>query len=259
MKNDWSTDQYLQFEDLRTRPAYELLSRIGINEPQQVVDLGCGPGNSTELLQRRFPSAAISGVDSSPKMLEEAKKRLPDVTFPLDDIAIWKPKKKVDVIFANASLQWVTGHHDLVPHLMKHLNVGGFLAVQMPDNLSEPTHVLMRETASEGPWAEKLSEAVKSREIIGSSADYYNWLADQSEVIDIWHTSYEHVLADANAIVDWVKSTGLRPFLNPLNDQERKAYLEQYLDKIKQAYKPLKDGRVLLTFPRLFIVAQKKL
>ncbi|WP_085901730.1 trans-aconitate 2-methyltransferase [Kiloniella majae] len=259
MKTDWNTDQYLQFEDLRTRPAYELLNRVAIDQPKKVIDLGCGPGNSTELLQARFPSTVISGVDSSPKMLDEARKRLPDVTFSLDDIATWKPEEKADVIFANASLQWVTGHSDLFPRLMQCLNTGGILAVQMPDNLSEPTHALMRETASEGPWAEKLSEAVKSRETIGSSADYYNWLADQSEVIDIWRTSYEHVLTDASAIVDWVKSTGLRPFLDPLNDQERQAYLEQYLDKIKQAYRPLRDGRVLLTFPRLFIVAQRKL
>ncbi|WP_421779758.1 trans-aconitate 2-methyltransferase [Kiloniella litopenaei] len=257
--SDWNTVQYLQFENLRTRPASELLDRVGINDPQLVVDLGCGPGNSTELLRARFPSAVITGIDSSPKMLDEAKKRLSDVTFSHDDIATWNPEKKVDVIFANASLQWVTGHCDLFPRLMEHLNAGGFLAVQMPDNLSEPSHVLMRETASEGAWAEKLSEAVKSREVIGNSADYYNWLADQSEVIDIWRTSYEHVLADATAIVDWVKSTGLRPFLNPLNDREREAYLEQYLRKIKQAYTPLKDGRVLLTFPRLFIVAKKKL
>ncbi|WP_417455019.1 trans-aconitate 2-methyltransferase [Kiloniella sp.] len=259
MKNDWNTDQYLQFEDLRTRPAYELLNRVSIDKPETVVDLGCGPGNSTELLQRKFPSAAILGVDSSPKMLEEAKKRLPNAEFSLDDIATWHPQEKADVIFANASLQWVTGHSDLFPRLMQCLKPGGILAVQMPDNLSEPTHALMRETASEGPWAEVLSEAVKSRETIGRCADYYNWVADQSDVIDIWRTSYEHVLVDAEGIVDWFKSTGLRPFLDPLNDQERTAYLEQYLSKIKQAYKPLKDGRVLLTFPRLFIVVQKKL
>ncbi len=259
MKTDWNTDQYLQFEDLRTRPAYELLNRVTLNQPKKVVDLGCGPGNSTELLQARFPSAVISGVDSSPNMLDEAKKRLPDLAFSLDDIATWDPLEKVDVIFANASLQWVTGHHELFPRLMRCLNNGGIFAVQMPDNLSEPTHALMRETATEGPWSAKLSEAVKSRETIGSSADYYNWLTDQSEIVDIWRTSYEHVLPNADAIVDWVKSTGLRPFLAPLNDQERQAYREQYLGKIKQAYKPLSDGRVLLTFPRLFIVARKKL
>ncbi|WP_299378974.1 trans-aconitate 2-methyltransferase [uncultured Kiloniella sp.] len=259
MKNDWNTDQYLQFEDLRTRPAYELLNRVSIDKPETVVDLGCGPGNSTELLKRKFPSAAILGVDSSPKMLEEAKKRLPDAEFALDNIAMWHPQEKADVIFANASLQWVTGHSDLFPRLMQCLKPGGILAVQMPDNLSEPTHALMREVASEGPWTEMLSEAVKSRETIGSCADYYNWVTDQSDVIDIWRTSYEHVLVDAEGIVDWFKSTGLRPFLGPLNDQERTAYLEQYLGKIKQVYKPLKDGRVLLTFPRLFVVAQKKI
>ncbi|OUS18568.1 trans-aconitate 2-methyltransferase [Rhodospirillales bacterium 47_12_T64] len=259
MKTDWNSNQYLQYEDLRTRPAHELLSRVGLDNPKSIMDLGCGPGNSTELLTRRFQNSVVTGLDSSPNMLAEARERLPGADFIEGDIISWAPDTKVDLIFANASLQWVRNHGKLISDLVDKLVPSGVLAVQMPDNLDEPTHRLMRQVAEEGPWSKKLAEASIQREKIGSFADYYNYLSGQCDRIDIWSTSYAHILDSAEAIVEWVSSTGLRPYLSPLDEEEKSDFLKAYLRELKKAYPPMRDGKVILEFPRLFVVAQKKI
>jgi trans-aconitate 2-methyltransferase len=142
-------------------------------------------------------------------------------------------------------------------HLIDQLATGGRLAVQMPDNLGEPTHALMREIASAAPFADKLAGAAASREPMGAFEDYYAALAPRSARVDLWRTTYAHVLAEPSAIVEWVKGTGLRPFLDPLSLDERAEYLARYGAAIAKAYPPLPDGRALLRFPRLFVVAVK--
>jgi len=126
-------------------------------------DIGCGPGNSTELLQARYPNAVITAIDSSPDMIEASRKRLPGIRFEIDDIALWRNPGPFDVILANATLQWLPDHKTLLPDVLAKLADGGSLAVQIPDNLNEPAHRLMREIAAAGPWAEKLSGASKAR------------------------------------------------------------------------------------------------
>lgn len=252
---DWSAAQYLKFADERTRPARDLLAQVPLAAPRRVVDIGCGPGNSTELLAERWPDAEVMGIDTSPAMLEAARRRLPSLRFELADAAAWQPDEPVDVIFANAVFQWLPEHPRLLLHLLGHLAPGGVLAVQMPDNLAEPTHRLMSGTAAAMPFAARLAGLARSP--LPPPAQYFALLAPEAGRVDIWHTVYNHPMADAEAIVEWVKGTGLRPFLEPLAEAERAAYLAAYLQAVETAYPPVSAGLRLLRFPRLFIVAAR--
>jgi trans-aconitate 2-methyltransferase len=254
---DWSAAQYFRFEAERTRPARDLLARVPESERRRVVDIGCGPGNSTELLGLRFPDAELLGLDSSDDMLAEARARLPRVRFEKADVARWRGEAQYDLIFANAVLQWIPGHVALMVRLTLGLAAGGCLAVQVPDNFDEPSHRLMRAIAARPAFADRLGTAAEAREPIGRFAAYYEALAPHCATIDIWRTTYIHVLSGPDAIVDWVRGTGLRPFLAPLGPPERAAFLAAYIEEIEGAYPRCADGRVLLAFPRLFVVATK--
>lgn len=254
---DWSARQYLKFEDERTRPAADLLAQVPLATARRVVDLGCGPGNSTELLAVRFPGAELIGIDTSPDMLEKARARLPGATFIAADVATWQPAQPVDVVFANAVLQWVPNHDALFPHLMTLLAPGGVLAVQMPNNLTEPSHALMRDVAREPRWRDKLAAASVARAPIAPVGHLYDLIKPMARRVDIWQTAYQHPLDGPAAIVEWLKATGLRPFLAPLDHGEQDAFIADYLERLAESYPPRIDGKVILAFPRLFIVAEK--
>jgi trans-aconitate 2-methyltransferase len=256
--NDWNPALYRRFEDERTRPARELLARVPLGAAARVVDLGCGPGNSTELLVQRFPGAQVTGTDNSAAMLESARQRLPSVRFELSDIAQWQPAQAPDVIYANAALQWVPGHEELIPRLFAALAPGGVLAVQMPDNRDEATHRAMREAAAMSPWAGSIGDVEALRSAILPLAAYYDLLAPRAAQVDVWHTVYQHPMASPAAIVDWVSGTGLKPFVERLPADLQPGYLAEYQRRIAQAYRPRADGKLLLAFPRMFIVAQRK-
>ncbi|WP_330213795.1 trans-aconitate 2-methyltransferase [Pseudomonas sp. Z18(2022)] len=251
----WSAKQYSMFEQQRTRPVRDLVAAIPDGDVRSAVDLGCGPGNSTEVLAERFPKALVTGMDSSDDMLVDARKRLPTLNFELADIGAWNPAQQFDVILANASLQWLPDHATLYPHLVNQLTEGGTLAVQTPDNLDEPAHRLAREIAADGPWAAKIG-AVKHNERHTASY-YFDLLSKHCSTVDIWRTTYHHPLAGSAAVVEWFKGSALRPFLAPLTDSEKSAFLDEYLARITQAYPALADGTVLLPFPRLFIIATR--
>ncbi len=258
MSSDWNPELYRQFEDERTRPARELLARVALQDPKRVFDLGCGPGNSTELLVERFSSAEIIGTDNSERMLVEARARLPKCRFELSDITRWQPSQAPDLIYANAALQWVESHDELIPRLFDSLAPNGVLAIQMPDNREEPTHRLMRELASLAPWSGLIASAASVRTKILPLYGYYDLLAPHAAEVDVWRTAYQHPMASPAKIVEWVSSTGLRPFTDPLPEAERASYLAEYERLIAQAYLPRADGRLLLAFPRMFIVARRK-
>ncbi|MDE2602799.1 MAG: trans-aconitate 2-methyltransferase [Bradyrhizobium sp.] len=254
---DWSAQQYLKFEDERTRPSHDLLAQIPIADARKVIDIGCGPGNSTELLVRRWPQAEVIGIDTSADMLRQARERLPQQKFIEANIAHWAPPENADVLFANAIFQWVPGHLKQLQRLLRALPSGGVLAVQMPDNLDEPVHVLLREVAKTGPWRQKLADKAGARDVLPTPGGYYDALGPLCTRIEIWHTIYNHVLEDAAAVVEWIKGSGLRPFVDPLEAPERKQYVAEYTKRIAEAYRPQGDGKVLLRFPRIFIVAVK--
>ncbi len=248
----WDHAQYLKFESERTRPARELLARVPTDEVSVAIDLGCGPGNSTVLLAQRWPNARVLGVDNSPDMLARARADSPALEFVESDVASYRPSEPVDVLFANAVFQWVPDHARLLPALMQSLRPGGVLAFQVPDNLGEPTHKLMRELP--GPWSVSV-QAIEPRTHVGGPGAYFDLLAPYSGQVDIWRTTYEHVMPDAAAIVEWLKGTGLRPYLDVVDD--RAAYLAAYTAAIDAAYPAHHGGARLLTFPRLFVVAQR--
>lgn len=254
---EWSPGQYLKFEDERTRPAVELLARVPVERPRRVLDVGCGPGNSTELLAARYPRAQIVGLDSSPEMIAAARQRLPSAEFILAGIDDYAPAAPFDVVFGNAVFQWIPDHIAVLVRLLSSCSPGGVIAIQVPDNLNEPTHMLMAAMARGGPWRERFMQPIR-RDAIPAPSAYYDALKPLAASIDVWHTIYYHVLAGPEAIVEWVKGTGLRPWLDRLDEGERKAYLAAYTGRIAESYPPLVDGRVMLRFPRLFVVAVRK-
>lgn len=263
--SDWNPALYTRYEDERTRPARDLLARVPLQSAGLAYDLGCGPGNSTELLVERFPDADVVGTDNSQAMIDAARKRVPQARFALSDIASWQPHaheadgkaRAPQLIYANAALQWVPAHETLLPRLLEALAPGGVLAVQMPDNRDEPTHRLMREVAALPEFADAIGDYSRLRtELLGING-YYDLLAPRAAMLDVWRTAYQHPLESARAIVDWVRATGLRPFIDPLSEPLRERFLAEYERRIEAAYPARADGKRLLAFPRLFIVARK--
>lgn len=249
----WSPSQYLAFEDQRTRPARDLLFAVPLKAPRRIVDIGCGPGNSTELLVRRYPDAEVIGIDTSSEMLAAARARLPDVPFLNADAATWSPEAATDIVYANAAFQWVPQHLDVMARLFSELSAGAVFAVQMPDNLDEPSHRLMRKVADRGPWAPQFAEPI-ARETILPAAAYYDRLTPMAARVDIWRTTYLHPLPDAAAIVDMVGSTGLRPYLARLDEGQRAEFVRRYEAEVAEGYERVSDG-ILYRFPRFFLVA----
>ena len=253
--SDWSANQYLKFEDERTRPPRDLLAQVPLARAARVVDMGCGPGNSTELLLARFPQAKVIGLDSSPDMLKQARERLPKCEFVESDLSTWVPSERTDLLFGNAVFQWVADHPAVLRRLVESLSPGGALAVQMPDNTDEPALASMREVASRGPWANNSAVNHAAREELPRPGAYYDLLRPLCSGLDIWHTIYNHVMADHAAIVEWFKGSALCPFLSALDPAMGKDFVAAYLEEIKRHYPVRYDGKVLLPFPRLFIVA----
>jgi len=253
---DWRPEDYLRFNDERSRPARDLVVRIPLKAPELVYDLGCGPGNSTALLREAYPQAKLFGLDISKTMLAKARKDLPQVEFIEVDVAAWPGDSNADLLYANASFHWVPNHVSVLLRLLKGLKAGGVLALQMPDNMDEPCHQMMHETAESGPWANALRNAAGAREIIRSPNEYYTVLKPHCRSLDFWHTAYYHALDGVQGIIDFFSTTGLRPYLDPLDGVMRAQFISSYRARLLRAYPEMFDGKVLMRFPRLFIVAQ---
>jgi len=252
----WDPNQYLKFADHRLRPALDLMARIPLDSPRGIYDLGCGPGNITRLLAERWPGAAVTGIDSSADMLAKARREAPDVAFRQADIAHWSPPAPADLLFSNATLHWLDDHALLLPRLAAQLAPGGVLAIQLPCNRDSPSHLLMDATAVDGPWRTRLSQVRQVYRSVETPDAYYRILAPVARQVDIWETTYLHVLEGDNPIVEWTKGTALRPYLDVLDEQERGAFLAAYSARIAAAYPKQPDGRTLLAFRRIFFIAR---
>jgi trans-aconitate 2-methyltransferase len=252
----WDAARYDRFEAERARPSRELIARIAQREPRRILDLGCGSGLSTLALSQAFPKAEIVGVDLSPDMLKAAAKRLPGATFRQGDAGNYE-SSGFDLVFANALFQWVPNHLAVVARLAASLPEGGALAFQVPDNEDEPSHRLMRAVAAL-PAFRNLGLGGK-REVIGAFAEYDAALAPTCDEVDLWRTVYAHRLGAPEDIVKWVEGSGLRPYLDPLDAEQRAAFLVAYGQAVAEAYPAQPNGAVLFPFPRLFAVARRGL
>jgi trans-aconitate 2-methyltransferase len=233
------------------------LARIELPVPRRIVDLGCGPGNSTVLLRQRWPEAAITGLDSSADMLDAARRDHPGIEFVAGDIAGWSPTEPYDLVFSNAALQWVGDHERLLPRLIDMVAPDGILAVQMPRNHDFATHALMRQVAAESPWRDRLAGA-RDPSPVRPPEFYYDCLALKSRRIVLWETNYIQIMDGIDAIIAWLHGTGLRPFLARLDEPEQKLFLDRYAALLAGAFPARSDGKVLLPYPRLFFIATPK-
>lgn len=251
----WNPDEYLSFGSERLRPAVELLNRIALESPARLADLGCGPGNATALLARRWPEAEILGVDSSRDMLAEAGRGGLPAQWIEADIASWEPPNPLDLVFSNAALQWLDRHEVLMPRLMAMVMPGGLLAVQMPRNFAAPSHVLLREVAAAPRWRDRLAGALRADPVAAPEV-YHSLLAPLSSAVDIWQTEYLQVLRGEDPVLRWVRGTALTPVAEALGPEDFADFEAIYGERLRAAYPSRGDGSTLFPFKRLFIVAQ---
>ncbi len=258
----WDANLYLKFADARMRPAMDLMARLdpanAARPGTAIYDLGCGAGNIARILAERFPESPVIGIDSSEDMLAKARSQTADkrVTFEKGDLAHFKPSTPPSILYSNAAYQWLPGHIDMFPDLLKTLPSGGQLAIQMPRNLEAPSHALMRTAAEAGPWRDKLKN-VGGVIRVEEPSQYYDKLKPLSADLDIWESIYQQVLTGKDPVAQYTSSTGLRPFLEALTPEEGKAFYETYAGMIAKAYPTRADGITLFPFRRMFIVARR--
>lgn len=252
----WNPTQYLQFGNERLRPALDLLGRIPLETPSTVYDLGCGPGTATVLLKERWPEAQITGLDSSTAMLARARELDSEIAWHEVDLGTWEPDAPADLLFSNAVFHWLDNHDAIFPRLMSLLKPGGVLAIQMPNNYSAPSHTSITRTIQNGPWRAQLEPS--HREFpVGDATDYFRILHPHASNLDIWETTYMHILKGDNAVVEWTKGSTLRPILDRLDETAAQSFLDDYSALINQAYLQQKDGTTTLAFKRVFLIAVK--
>jgi trans-aconitate 2-methyltransferase len=261
----WDPSKYRQFGDERSRAFYELINRVGAADPRAVADIGCGPGELTVDLCRRWPKADVVGIDSSAEMIAAAEQVLgvaastggPKPRFERMDARDWKPAGPLDVIVSNAMLQWIPDHESLLATWVDYLVGGGWLAFQVPANHDEPTHRLLRELARTDRWSDQLSAVALTRQA-ANPADYLDLLSGAGCAVDAWETTYLHVLTGDDPVLRWISGTGLRPVITTLAGAERDEFLTEYGGLLRQAYPEASYGTVF-PFRRVFVVAHKPL
>lgn len=252
----WDPTQYFAFGNERLQPALDLLSRIPLEAPGTVFDLGCGPGNVTRALNGRWPDASITGIDDSPEMLSRAAKENPELSWIEADLNLWQPDAPADLIYSNAALHWLDDHDTLFPRMMSFVAPGGYLAVQMPRNWAAPSHSIITETVQQGPWRGTLEPLLRPAPSHAPDV-YYYILTPVSTSLAIWETDYCQILEGENPVAEFVKGTQLKRFLDALEEPVRGEFESEYRKRILAAYPKRDDGKTLFPFRRLFLLAGK--
>lgn len=254
----WDNDQYLKFKAQRTQPAIDLAARIPLEDPSEIIDVGCGPGNSSRVLKNRFPDAHVLGADSSENMLTRAREDNPDMDFVLLDAGgdMSGYDGRFDVVFSNACLQWVPEHRELLPKLFALLKEGGALAVQIPMNYDEPIHRTLTELTGSAEWRGKLGIPRLFHTL--SQEEYFDVISRLTDDFEMWQTTYFHRMPDHAAIMDWYRATGMRPYLEALNERDSAEFERQVLERVQREYEVRENGEIIFRFPRFFFVAKKQ-
>lgn len=258
MPDRWDPETYLRYDDERSRPFVDLLARVGATDPADVVDLGCGPGSTTRLLHDRWPRATVRGLDTSPAMVERARRAGVDAT--VGDLRTWTPTRPVDVLVTTATLQWVPGHLEHLPRLLDQVAPGGWFAMTVPGNFAEPSHALRRELAAQKPYAAHLAEAPEPT--AHDAATYAGVLRAAGWSVDAWETTYLHVLTGPDPVWTWISGTSARPAMAALPDGLREQFVADLRDRLARAYPPRPapgtgEPEVVLPFRRVFAVARR--
>ena len=255
--SDWSAAQYSKFKQERTIPAIDLANSIKCENVNSVLDIGCGIGNSTAVLAKKFPGAKITGADNSDDMLAAARKENPSIEFikldaekELDSI-----KNRYNVVFSNACIQWIPNHRNLLKSLFSLLKNDGILAIQIPQQSKHPVHNIMKSLSKSEKWKNKLHVERMYNNL--SENEYYDILSELTDNFRIWETTYFHSMPSYESIIEWYKGTGLRPYLEQLSVDDQKAYLGDVTQCLRDAYPIQKNGEIIFRFPRLFFIAQK--
>ncbi|MFR9749620.1 trans-aconitate 2-methyltransferase [Nocardia sp. 004] len=253
----WDPQRYLAFGDHRSRPFFDLLTRVTATRPRRVVDLGCGPGHLTVALGQRWPDAIIEALDSSPDMVAAARERGIDAR--LGAVQDWRSTADTDVVVCNAVLQWVPGHPALIAEWSRGLPTGGWLAIQVPGNFDAPSHQSIRQVAARAEWRELLrGVAVPQPGAVLDPAGYAEVLAASCDVVDAWEATYLQRLTGGDPVLDWVTGTALRPVRGVLDDAQWREFTAQLAPILRSAYPRRPDGVTWLPFRRVFAVAQRR-
>ncbi len=251
----WNPDVYLAFADHRGRPFFDLLSRVGAQNPRRVVDLGCGPGNLTETLTGRWPGAVIEAWDSSPEMVDAASGR--GVAARVGDVRDWAPAPDTDVVVSNATLQWVPEHPELVVRWAGQLTAGSWIAFQVPNNFDAPSHQAVRDLARRPEWSDALRDFhFREADVVKSAADYAGLLTDAGCSVDAWETTYVHELTGENPVLEWITGTALTPVRSSLDDEQWERFRAELVPTLGECYPMRADGTTFFPFRRVFAVAR---
>ncbi|WFE93723.1 trans-aconitate 2-methyltransferase [Micromonospora sp. WMMD987] len=252
----WDPASYLRYDDERSRPFHDLLARVDADRPRAVVDLGCGPGTLTATLARRWPTARTTGIDSSPEMIDRARALDTPVDFTLGDVAAWHPAGDVDVLVANAVLQWVPDHPNLLRRWAGELPAGGWLAFQVPGNFDAPAHRALRAVAAGPRWADTVRPLLREAPV-DDPVGYATSLAAAGCAVDAWETTYLHRLPAAaeHPVLSWLDGTALRPVRAVLDDTGYADFRAALGTRLARAY-PVRHGQVYFPFRRIFVVAR---
>ncbi|MEH0936566.1 trans-aconitate 2-methyltransferase [Micromonospora psammae] len=252
----WDPTTYLRYADERSRPFHDLVARVAVDRPRAVVDLGCGPGALTATLATRWPDARIAGIDSSPEMIDRAAALDAPVDFTVGDVRRWRPAPDVDVVVANAVLQWVPGHRELLTRWAGELPAGAWLAFQVPGNFAAPSHRALREVARRERWSAALGPLLREAPVDDPS-DYAASLAAAGCAVDAWETTYVHLLPAAadHPVLAWMEGTALRPVRAALDAAAWVGFRAELAVRLAEAY-PARQGQVYFPFRRIFVVAR---
>lgn len=251
----WNLGTYLAFADYRGRPFADLLARIACEAPMRVVDLGCGPGNLTEQLIRRWPGAEVEALDTSPEMVAAARRR--GVDAHLGDLRSWAPQPGTEVVFSHAALQWVPEHPELLLRWAGALEPGAWIAVQLPGNYDAPSHAAVRQLAQREPWAQLIgANPLRVGDVVRTPAYYAELLTGAGCRVEAWETTYLHDLVGDHAVLDWMTAGDLNPVLAALTDEQSARFRADLIPLLERAYPPQPDGRTYYPFRRVFVVAE---